>query len=63
LEREVWGGVRISIKTHQQIFQKFIIMKNTLLELDVDFVGGQDPLTAEEQKLGRQRSATKEGCG
>jgi hypothetical protein len=25
-------------------------MKNTLLELDFDFIGGQDPLTAEEQK-------------
>jgi hypothetical protein len=25
-------------------------MKNALLELDVDFIGGQDPLTAEEQK-------------
>jgi hypothetical protein len=46
----VWGGISIRTKTHQQIFQKLIIMKNALLELDVDFIGGQDPLTAEEQK-------------
>jgi hypothetical protein len=40
-----------NIPTSKKFQQKFIIIKNALLELDVDFIGGQDPLTAEEQKL------------